>query len=464
MNFHPVTAHAATTSFTSSVVISLVGRDPATRLMRIIALGALALLSPLALGAEATLTLREAQRQAVERSALPPAQSSSASASRQLASAAGRLPDPVLTFGIDNLPVNGPDAFSPSSDFMTMRRIGVMQEFTRSEKRELRALVLERQAERMMTERAATIAAIHRDTALAWLDRYYAEALVSIVTQQIAEARAEMTAAESAYRAGRGSQADVFAAHGATAALEDQSSELGRRVRTAKANLARWIGGASAEAPLGNKPSIDSIHLTTDQLESQLAHHPQLALLSRREEIASAEARLAQANKKSDWSVELSYSQRGSAYSNMVSLGVSIPLQWDQKNRQDREVAARLAEFNQARADREDALRAHTAEVRVMVLEWENGRERLGRYQRELLPLASERTRATLASYHGGRSSIVDVLSARRNETDTRMRAVQLEAEVARLWAQLEFLIPASDTDGALHAPSEGTAESGVSR
>ena len=37
------------------------------------------------------------------------------------------------------------------------------------------------------------------------------------------------------------------------------------------------------------------------------------------------------------------FSQRGSAYSNMVSLNVSVPLQWDQKNRQDRELAARLA-------------------------------------------------------------------------------------------------------------------------
>ena len=43
------------------------------------------------------------------------------------------------------------------------------------------------------------------------------------------------------------------------------------------------------------------------------------------------------------------FSQRGSAYSNMVSLNVSIPLQWDQKNRQDREVSARLALAEQLR-------------------------------------------------------------------------------------------------------------------
>ena len=43
---------------------------------------------------------------------------------------------------------------------------------------------------------------------------------------------------------------------------------------------------------------------------------------------------------------------------------------------------------------------------------------------------------------------ITDLLLARRNETDMRMQAVQLEMDTARLWAQLNFLIP----EGAAHA------------
>ena len=67
---------------------------------------------------------------------------------------------------------------------------------------------------------------------------------------------------------------------------------------------------------------------------------------------------MAQANRKPDWSVALMYQQRGSAYSNMISVNVSVPLQWDQTNRQDREVAAKLALLDQARAEREDLRRA----------------------------------------------------------------------------------------------------------
>ncbi len=406
-------------------------------------------------GAETPLTISEAQRRAVERSRQTSAQDSAAAASREMAIAAGQLPDPVLRLGIDNLPIDGPDQFSLTRDFMTMRRIGVMQEFTRSEKRQLRTQRFERQAEKSLAEKTATVAAIQRDTALAWLDRYYAEATAAVIAEQASEVKLEIVAAESAYRAGRGSQADVFAAHSTLAALDDRASEFNRRISAAKTVLARWVG-EGAEAPLEGKPTFDSIRLDTTSLDVELAHHPQITVLRKQEEIASAEARIAQADKKADWSVELMYSQRGSSFSNMVSVGVSIPLQWDQRNRQDRELASKLAMADQAKAEREEALRAHIGEVRAMVAEWENGRERLTRYEKQLIPLAKERTKASFAAYRGGKSSLTDLLLARRNEIDLRIQALQLEMETARLWAQLNFLFPVEGNS----APAASAKES----
>jgi outer membrane protein TolC len=408
--------------------------------------------------AEVPLTLAEAQRWAVERSRQISAQDAAVAASREMAVAAGRLPDPVLQLGIDNLPIDGPDQFSVTRDFMTMRRIGVMQEFTRSEKRHLRAQRFEREAEKSLAEKTATVASIQRDTALAWLDRYYAETMAAVIAQQAKEVKLEIVAVEGAYRGGRGNQADVFAAHSALVGLEDQASEIGRRIRTAKTALARWAGSEAADAPLAGKPAIDSIRLDTSALDTQLAHHPEIAVLSKQEEIAATDAKLAQADKKTDWSLEVMYSQRGSAFSNMVSVGVSIPLQWDQRNRQERELAARLAMAERARAERDEALRAHIGEVRAMIVEWENGRERLARYERELTPLARERTRAALTAYQGAKANLTDLLLARRNEIDVRMHAVQLEMEIARLWAQLNFLFPDGAGTTRASVPARSTA------
>lgn len=406
--------------------------------------------------AEAPLTLGEAQRSAVERSRQLAALDSSINAAREMAVAAGQLPDAVAKLQLNNLPVNGEDRFSLTRDFMTMRSVGVMQELTRAEKRQARADRLEREADKSIVEKSVTIAAIQRDTALAWLDRYFAEATAAIVDEQSRAAEAEIEAAEGAYRAGRGNLADVLTARSALFALDDRASEIKRRVSTARIALARWVG-ERAGAPLAGRPPIDAIRLDLHVLDVDLAHHPEIAVLARKEEIAAAEVRVAQANKKADWSIELMYSQRGPAYSNMVSVGISVPLQWDQKNRQDRELASKLAMLDQARAEREDMLRAHGAEVRAMIAEWENNRERSARYARDLVPLASERTQATLSAYRGAKASINDVLMARRNEIEVRVQALQLEMDTGRLWARLYFLAP--DTSAAPPAAATPTKE-----
>lgn len=394
--------------------------------------------------AQTTLTLAEAQRLAVARSQQIVAQDSMITSAREMAVAAGQLPDPVLKLGVENVPASGADRFSIGTDFMTMRRVGVMQEITRGDKRRLKAERFEREAERAVTEKAAATAEVQKFTALAWLERFYLERLRGAVAAQAGEIKLEIEAAEGAYRAGRGSQADIYAARASRAALDDRLSEIDRRLRNARAMLARWVGTA-AEAALAGEPDLKSVPFNLHAIDEDLKRHPEIAVLQRQVEVAETEAQLARANKLTDWSVEVAYQERGPAFANMFSVGVAIPLQWDQKNRQDREVTAKLALAERARAQQEDALRNHAAEVRSMFNEWENGLERIARFEHELLPLARERTEASLAAYRGGKSDLGAVLAARKNEIEVRTQAVQLAMDTARAWAQLSFLVPGED-------------------
>ncbi|WP_246542209.1 TolC family protein [Collimonas antrihumi] len=423
------------------------GRNAVRRLFVKTGLAALAgalMLAANVYAVEAPLTLAEAQRRAVERSRQLAAQDFSAAASRDMAVAAGQLPDPVLKVGIDNLPVTGRDRGSLNNDFMTMRRVGVMQEITRSDKRQLRSNRFELEAQKTLAEKTVATAAIERNTALAWLDRYYADAMAAVIAEQGEQAKLEMQSAKGAYRAGRGSQADVFAARSAMAAFDDRASEIRRRVRNANTMLARWIGNVS-DLSLADKPATDAIRLDPATLDSDLAHHPEIAVLTKKVDVAETEAKLAKASEKADWTVEMAFQQRSAAFSNMVSIGLSIPLQWDRKNRQDRELSSKLAIVEQAKAEREDMLRAHVAETRTMIDEWQNDRERYARYERELIPLANQRTLAAITAYRGGKASLADVLTARRNVIDVRIQALQLASETDRLWAQLDFLFPIDD-------------------
>lgn len=396
--------------------------------------------SAAAFAADAPLTLGQAQRVALERSRTLEAQSLGVGAARDMAVAAAQLPDPVLSIGLENWPIEGPDRFSIARESMTMRRIGIMQELPSRAKRGLRAERFEKEALKGLAEQDATRAAIHRDTALAWLDTWYAEAMARAVAEQRLRGLQEAQGAEAEYRAGRGSQSDVLLARAGLAMLDDRAAEIERKARNARTMLARW-SGAEAERPLAAKPDIDTINLDIHGLDEQLARHPEIAVLLRQEEMAAAEARVARANRNPDWSVELAYSQRGSAFGDMVSVGVSIPLPWDRANRQDRELSAKLAAVGQARAQRDELLRQHVAEVRSMIHEWESNKTRRVRYEREIVPIATARADASLSAYRGGKSNVTEVLVARRAELDARLQALQLEAETARIWAQLNFLV-----------------------
>lgn len=393
------------------------------------------------------LSFADAQQQAITFSRQLAAQDDAIASSRDMAIAAGQRPDPTLKLGIDNLPVTQPDRYSIGRDFMTMRRIGVMQELTRSNKLALRSERYRDQAELAEAEKMQALTVVTRETAKAWLQRYYLEAMSHLVDQQAEQTEQSMAAAESSYRGGKSSQGEVLAARTALLMLDDQRSDLDRQVRTAKTTLARWVGPELASRTLSGKPDIDHIHFAADTLAAHLARHPDLIILDKRVEVARTEAKLAAANKQADWTVDVSYAERGPDYSNMVSVGVSVPLQWNPGQRQDREAAAKQALLAGADAEREDMQRAHTSEVQNLCDEWQTDRDRLSRYRTQILPVAHARVSALLASYRGGKSTLAEVLDARRNELAIQLQSLQLEMDTARIWADLNFLIPESDPD-----------------
>lgn len=395
----------------------------------------------------APLTLDVALRMAEAHSLALPAQDASAAAARHLAVAAGQRPDPVLTAAINNLPVTGADRFSLSRDFMTARSVGVVQELTRGGKLEARRARFEREADAAAARRVLALAQLQRETAAAWLDRQYLERMTELLLAQRDEARLQVEAADAAYRGGRGSQADVFAARSAIEQLEDRIVESRQQAATARAQLARWIGAPPGDE-LGPLPPMDADRLHPGTLDAELAAHPRIEWLRRREAVAEAEAEVARSAQRPDVTVGLVYSQREPAYSNMISLNFSIPLQWDRENRQERELAANLALVEQLRSEREEATRDVVVETLALVQRRDGYRERVRRYDGALVPLAMERTRASLAAYRGGSGPLVSVLQAREAEIATRLERLRLALEEARLWAQINFILPVAPAAG----------------
>jgi outer membrane protein TolC len=123
---------------------------------------------------------------------------------------------------------------------------------------------------------------------------------------------------------------------------------------------------------------------------------------------------------------------------------VSVPLAWDRAQRQDRELAARLARVDELRAEREERARETLAETERWQVAWRAGLAQLALIDRERLPLALQRVQLTLAAYRGGSARLADVLAERRAALALEMERIDVQLSTARLWAQLEYLIPGS--------------------
>lgn len=399
--------------------------------------------------ATATLSLQNALYIAEQRSQTLLAKEASAQASRELAIKASQLPDPTLQLSIDNIPFNGSSAYSLNEDFMTMRSIGIAQTYTSEAKRRAREKVFERSVDKANIAKSLSLTVVRKNTAQAWFASYYLQQIETLLIREKHEATLQVSAAEAAYRGGNGLQSDIFLARTAVAEIQDRIHQIQANLNNSKTTLERWVGNTT-NVLLSDAPDITRTAFDTEHLYHQVIEHPDIALMMAEEAIVTAEAKAARQEKHADWTWSVMYSERGSNFSDMISIGVSVPLQWNQENRQDRVVAANLAKAQELRLEREEMTREHLAETERWLTTWKSNLMRLKDYEDTLIPLAKQRADAALSEYRGGTGELVDVLNARKIEITTRIEKLRIEMETADLWATLEYLtLPNTDTNHA---------------
>jgi outer membrane protein TolC len=411
------------------------------RLRSFISLAGLVIASAIAAAADQRpLAFVEALQIAEQRSARISAQEAAVGAAAEQVPRARELPDPRLRFGLDNVPVSNPDAFSLTRDFMTMRRIGYMQEMPNADKRRARGDRAQREQQVEIANLGAQRAQLRQDTAVAWLDAYYAERNLRTLEQLSKAFRLEAETTSPAVAGGRMPAAMAVAARVAVESVEDRILDQRRNLARARATLAALVGEA-AQRPLGAPPDIRSLVHAPAALIAGIEAHPDQRVFEEREALAASEVALAASTRKPDWNWELSFGQREPRFSNMVSVIVSMDLPLWKGARQDRDVAARMKQLEQVRAQRQDARRMHEAEVRMLAADWRYAGERAARLEKNVLPLTRERAELALAAYRGGRGELATLLEARRAETELELSRLAVELDRARAWARLNYLL-----------------------
>jgi outer membrane protein TolC len=389
--------------------------------------------------AENPLTLDEAIASSLADAPQIRAAQATLEGAQDLAPSADRLPDPEAIVGVDNLPLNTVDQFSLTRDFMTMRKIGIMQSVPNGTKRRLRGELAAREIDVAQAELQASRFEIAKAASNAWIACAVSEQSLKRLRDLRVGLDAQSSASRAALASGRSSAGDALTSESALARLDGRILEFEQKLAMSRAELSRWIGQDAtrqfAELPwqreLGNAPQT---------LAQDVSTHPPLAPIAAGLEMARTEVSLARAEGRPDWSAELTFAKRGPDYSDMVSLEFRVGLPLFAKNRQNPLIAAKLANVRAQEASQEAEVRMHRAEIEATLALWQSGRTRLQHFEKEILPLARDRSRTLMSSFASGRSDIRAELEALSDEADLQIEYLELEGEVTRAWAFLHLL------------------------
>jgi cobalt-zinc-cadmium efflux system outer membrane protein len=362
-------------------------------------------------------------------------------AARAASRAAGALPDPKLSVGVDNFPISGPVAGRFGSDEMTMARVGISQDMPNAARR--RAQVAGADAQIGVAEAQARIEArkVRLATALAWIDLAYAQRRLAALDQLVGGLKGLWEGQPASIASGSARPASALGPVQMRARFEDMRSELVANVAKSRAELSRWTADP-APSTVG-APAVFDVDETA--LRAGLDRTPALAAFQPAQRQAEAEIASARAAKRSDWSWEASYGRRDPMFGDMVSAGVSVSLPLFSNTRQEPLIAAREIDANRVRAEREDARRALAAALEADLADHLMHHEQWGRATAVLVPAAEQRAHLETSSYAAGRADFADLMDALTGLADAKLTALEREAMVARDGARIVLTYGSDD-------------------
>ena len=342
--------------------------------------------------------------------------------------AAGRLPDPRLSFGLDGFPVSGPAAGRFDGIEMTNVQVGLQQEVPSRARRRAERRIAEADIGVARAREDITLWDVQVATGQAWIDLYYAERRLAEMDDVLTALDPLWETAPSGVASGASRPAQSLGPVELRAALDDRRDGLRVDLVRARAELSRWTGDPMPGVT-GSPPSID---LEPGVFDVDLDRLPTLRAYGAVQDRADADLDLARAARRPDWSFEAGYARRDPMFGDLVSVGASVSLPLFQGSRQAPVIAARAADARRVSAEREAVEREWAATLKGDLAEYEVDRSRWIRARDVVLP--NLRTRADLetASYGAGRAGIMEVLDAFTALANGRLDALDKEADVAR--------------------------------
>ena len=353
------------------------------------------------------LNIAQAVALAVQRNSALAALQARADAQGHKPSQAGALPDPSLSLGLLNLPV---DSFALDQEPMTQLRIGINQTLPFPGKRQLRRDAAQFEARAAAGDVAEYRERLKADVRETWWLLLYLDRALTIVANNKSLMRDLVATAETRYVVGEGLQQDLLLAQLELSRLTGRELRLQGQHRRKLAKFNRLLERQPAQ-PLRPVPAKRDVRLPELPSRAELlsqAGTVRSMLAARRQRLKAAElrARLAQKELHPDFSVGAAYGIRQSPdpfrrleRPDFFSLMFSVKLPLHASVKQRRAVAQHDSELSEQQYMLQAALRTVEAEVAGNLADYAAARDEVLLLKTAIIPQAQQTVASMLAGY-----------------------------------------------------------------
>jgi len=379
---------------------------------------------------------------------------------------AAARPDPIVSAGIENLPISRPGF---SVDEMTMKVIGASQTIPYKGKLSLRRSVADREVEVSRAGVELARRQVVRDVKDAYYELAFLDQALAIVAKNEDVLSTFARTTEARYGAGLGGQQDVLKARVESVRLAETASDLTEQRRAALARLnaqlsrasdtpiasprmpiaiIRAAAGDSSQAPtftsaaLGARAAGSPFRSLAELQQLAIDHSAELREHEAMIAVQTARVELARKDYLPDVDVSLQYGQRN-RLPDMVSVGVSIALPVQRKQKQDQAVAEASANLAALHEEHQVKLNEIRNDVARLVTELERSRTQLALTRRAILPQARASLASALASYQVGKVEFLTVLDDQSTIFTYETEYYRAMADFAKNVAELERIVGA---------------------
>ena len=349
---------------------------------------------------------------------------------------AGALEDPMLGFGVVNLPNN----FDFNEEDMTMKEISISQKFPFPGKRGLSEEVAATEADAGAAEIEDITNQVVKDVKTTFYDlsHVYRAMEVTQRNKNLLEELAKIT--QTRYSLGQGIQEDTIRIQVEISKMLDDLIMLEQKKRALTAKL-NYLLNRSQNSSLGRPGEVDfkRVVFSIENLQQQaLVDNPMLQSLKQDIAARGKNIELARREYFPDFSLRFAYGQREERldmYTGMIEM--NLPLFY--KSKQERKVAEAYADVRSAQAKYDGAQN----EIFYMIADMGSMAQRLERkielYRTGIIPQSRLQIDTALSAYMVNKADFMTLLDSRmrlyRYELDYHEALMEYEKNISALEA-----------------------------